>query len=220
VAVRYEKIFEGHDEGASPKDTSAERRNGTGQRLQRQGNCWESELEAWKKYYRGKGKQIRRTQDDFDRMDLGCALLIELTNLLHADMYQSNSETLNPAQKTPPRRAEDCSLLLSVTDPAMPYQPGSDVRYWLPEDRQLKQPATDAVIRDFLAARRQRDPASSEIHPKSAQLEAMLSTLSLDALEQRCKQLKSPPVRKLNRLQMAECILFDESANFAAKGQV
>ena len=176
-----------------------------GQRLQRQGDAWEKELEAWKKFQ-------KRSKEDSDRTDLGCAILLKFCDLLHASMFYSNSETVDRSRIVPARSGADCSLLLSVTDPKLPLQPSSEVRYWFPPERQLKQPQTDEVIRAFPILA--QESASSQCLPKSADLEALLAATSVDDLKDQCQKLYITPFGKLNRLQMAESILFHQ---FAAK---
>jgi hypothetical protein len=139
-----------------------------------------------------------------DRVTLGCELLIKLCDLLHAAMFQSNSESLEIrklSRTVPSRSGEDCSLLLSVTDPKLPLQPGSRERYWFPRERQLTQPQTVEEIKE-----------TSEPLIKSADLEALLATSSFADLKTQCTEQKSRPL-KLNRLQMAESILFARAAD-------
>ena len=170
-----------------------------GQRLQRQGQAWEAELKAW----------IRVCQPEpihANRATLGCAILLRFCDLLHTGMFQSNSETVDPSRTVPPRSGEDCSLLLSVTDPKLPTQPGSNVRYWFPEERQLKQPQTDEAIKSFRTSAHE-SPSSLSL-PKSADLEVLLKEKSLDDLTILCEQLNITGFAKLNRLQTAESILF------------
>ena len=172
-----------------------------GQRLQRQGNAWQTELNAWIKY---------RERDPVEeaRAILGCRILIEFCDLLHAEMFQSNSESLairNGSQTVPFRHGKDCSLLLSVTNGRLPPQLGSTgLRYCFPDHLQLQQPQTEEEITTWTAA-------SSPSLPKSAALEALLEENSFDALKGKCAELQIPG--KLNRLRMAESILFHESAD-------
>jgi len=174
-----------------------------GQRLQRQGNAWQTELNAWIKY-RNPGPVEKA------RAILGCRILIEFCDLLHAGMFQSNSESLairNGSQTVPFRHGKDCSLLLSVTNCKLPSQLGSTgVRYCFPDHLQLQQPQTEEEITTWAAA-------ASPSLPKSAQaaLEALLEENSFDALKTKCAELQIPG--KLNRLRMAESILFHESAD-------
>ena len=170
-----------------------------GQRLQRQGKAWQAELEDWKKF-------CKQDQIEKDRATLGCAILLRFCDLLHTGMFQSNSETVDPSRTVPPRSGEDCSLLLSVTDPKLPTQPGSNVRNWFPKERQLKQPQTDEAIESFRISAQKS--ASSLSLPKSADLEELLKEKSLDDLTNLCEQLNITRIEKLNRLQMAESILF------------
>ena len=139
-----------------------------------------------------------------ERVTLGCELLIKLCDLLHAEMFQSNSESLEIrelSRTVPSRTSEDCSLLLSVTDPKLPLQPGSKERYWFPKERQLKQPQKVEPIGE-----------TSEPLIKSADLEVLLATRSFADLKEQCTKLQSRPL-KLNRLQMAESILFAQAAS-------
>ena len=197
-AFSYEKIFEGHDEGVSGEDPKAQLRNGVGQRLQRQGNAWKGELRDWIKHR--KPQQVEE-----GRVTLGCDLLIEFCDLLHTQMFQSNSETVDRCQIVPARSGADCSLLISVTDPTLPKQPGSVVRYWFPPERQLKQPQTEEAVRGV------QQSASSLSLPRSDALEALLKTSSFNDLKQQCERLEITHFGKLNRLQMAESILFQTS---------
>ena len=143
---------------------------------------------------------------------LGCAILLKFCDLLHASLFYSNSETVDWSRIAPARSGTDCSLLLSVTDLKLPLQPSSDVRYWFPPDGNLKQPQTDEVIRAFPILA--QESASSQCLPKSADLEALLAATSVDDLKDQCQKLYITPFGKLNRLQMAESILFHQ---FAAK---
>ena len=161
--------------------------------------AWQAELKDWKKY-------CNPAQIDADRATLGCAILLRFCDLLHTGMFQSNSETVDPSRTVPPRSGEDCSLLLSVTDPKLPTQPGSNVRNWFPQERQLKQPQTDEAIGSFRIS--SQKSASSLSLPKSADLEELLKEKSLDDLTNLCKQLNITHIAKLNRLQTAESILF------------
>ena len=170
-----------------------------GQRLQRQGQAWEAELKAWIRVC--KPEPIHA-----NRATLGCAILLRFCDLLHTGMFQSNSETVDPSRIVPPRSGEDCSLLLSVTDPKLPTQPGSNVRNWFPKERQLKQPQTDEAIESFCISAQKS--ASSLSLPKSADLEELLKEKSLDDLTILCEQLNITGFAKLNRLQTAESILF------------
>ena len=174
-----------------------------GQRLQRQGDAWRVELKSWIIYT----KTVTTVTDVVRaRVTLGCELLIKLCDLLHAEMFQSNSESLEIrklSRTVPSRSGEDCSLLLSVTDPKLPLQPGStrSERYWFPRERQLTQPQTVEEIKE-----------TSEPLIKSADLEALLATSSFADLKTQCTEQKSRPL-KLNRLQMAESILFARAAD-------
>ena len=170
-----------------------------GQRLQRQGKGWEAELEAWIRYCQSEPIHANRAT-------LGCAILLRFCDLLHTGMFQSNSETVDPSRTVPPRSGEDCSLLLSVTDPKLPTQPGSNVRNWFPKERQLKQPQTDEAIKSFRTSAHE-SPSSLSL-PKSADLEVLLKEKSLDDLTILCEQLNITGFAKLNRLQTAESILF------------
>jgi hypothetical protein len=105
----------------------------------------------------------------------------------------------------PIRSGKDCSLLLSTTDPELESQPGSDVRHWFPEDRQLKQPQTEEAI----------DNTVLPPLVKSAALEALLEQMSSEQLRAQCKALGIQG--KLNRLQMAESILFERAAGKSRK---
>ena len=172
-----------------------------GQRLQRQGNAWQSELECW----------IRvRTQDPVEvaRARLGCCILIKFCDLLHEGMFQSNSESWKirkGSQTVSHRNGIDCSLLLSVTD-KLPSQTGSDGnRYCFPIERQLKQPQMDEDITRLT-------DASSPSLLKSAALEELLTENSFDGLKRKCEGLGITALGKLNRLRMAESILFHQSA--------
>ena len=174
-----------------------------GQRLQRQGNAWQTELNAWIKYR-------KRDPVEEARAILGCRILIEFCDLLHAEMFYSNSESLairNRSQTVPSRNGIDCSLLLSVTNGGLPPQLGSNgLRYCFPDHLQLQQPQTEEEITTWAAA-------ASPSLPKSAQaaLEALVEKNSFDALKEKCAELQIPG--KLNRLRMAESILFHESAD-------
>ena len=125
-------------------------------------------------------------------------------------MFKSNSESLqirNRVCKAPTRYDVDCSLLLSETDPALPVQPGSDgLRFWIPEERQLQQPQTVEEIQEAI-----QDTSLSLL--KSKNLEALLAASSLDDLKKQCAKLNIQPLGKLNRLQMAESILFHQSTS-------
>jgi len=177
-------------------------RNGAGQRLQRQGDAWQTELNAWIKYR-------KRDPVEEARATLGCRILTEFCDLLHIEMFQSNSESLeirNRSQTAPCRNNKDCSLLLSVTNGSLPPQLGSTgVRYCFPDHLQLQQPQTEEEITTWTAA-------SSPSLPKSAALEALLKENSFDDLKTKCEISGLPP-GKLNRLRMAESILFHESAD-------
>ena len=172
-----------------------------GQRLQRQGNAWQTELNAWIKYR-------KRDPVEEARATLGCRILTEFCDLLHIEMFQSNSESSairNGSQTVPFRHGKDCSLLLSVTNCKLPPQLGSTgLRYCFPDHLQLQQPQTEEEITTWTAA-------SSPSLPKSAALEALLEENSFDALKMKCAELQIPG--KLNRLRMAESILFHESAD-------
>ena len=180
-----------------------------GQRLQRQGDAWRQERDAWINYQRT--IQSGATPEEIARVSLGCDILIGFCDLLHADMFRSNSESLeirNQTRTLPTRDCIDCSLLLSVTDPNLPKQPGGGgLRYWFPQERQLKQPQTEEPI-----------PTSEQASPpvlNSADLEALLENSSFEDLEKQCKQLQITPFGKLNRLRMAESILFHQSAGIS-----
>jgi hypothetical protein len=125
-------------------------------------------------------------------------------------MFQSNSESLeirNRSQTAPCRNNKDCSLLLSVTNGSLPPQLGSTgVRYCLPGRLQLQQPQTEEEITTWAAA-----ASPSLPKPAQAALEALLEENSFDALKTKCAELQIPG--KLNRLRMAESILFHESAD-------
>ena len=108
------------------------------------------------------------------------------------------------------RGGKDCSLLLSVTDPELPPQPGSDARYWFPPKRQLKQPQMDVVSRAICSSA--QESASFLSLPKSADLEALLAENSFDDLKKLCEKLKITPIGNRNMLQTAESILFHECA--------
>ena len=181
-----------------------------GQRLQRQGDAWQQELKAWIKYQRSASKEVT------ERVSLGCAILIRFCDLLHADMFRSNSESLeirNRSRTLPSRDYTDCSLLLSVTDPDLPEQPGSGgVRYWFPPERQCKQPQTEEPIPSS-------EQASSPLLI-SADLQALLEKSSFDDLQERCKQLQITPFGKLNRLRMAESILFHTHTLFHQSARI
>ena len=180
-----------------------------GQRLQRQGNAWRQELACRIRY-------PQMTPVEEARATLGCTLLIKLCDLLHARMFQSNSESLaiGPSTVVPPRGGGDCSLLLSVTDSDLPLQPGSPTRYWFPKERQFRQPQTENAILEV------QHSASSLPLPKSADLEALLATRSFDELKEQCKELRCVPAKKkLNRLQMAQSILFAQAATSASKSR-
>jgi hypothetical protein len=71
----------------------------------------------------------------------------------------------------------------------------------------LTQPQTDKAILEV-----QRSAPSLPL-PKSADLEVLLSTSSLDDLKKQCENLKSKNLKKLKRLQMAESILFEQAAS-------
>jgi len=178
-------------------------RNGAGQRLQRQGDAWQTELNAWIKYR-------KRDPVEEARATLGCRILTEFCDLLHAEMFYSNSESLaipNRCQAVPFRNGIDCSLLRSVTNGRLPLQLGSNgLRYCFPDRLQLQQPQTEEEITTWTAS-----AASSPSLPKSAALEALLEENSFDALKTKCAELQIPG--KLNRLRMAESILFHESAD-------
>ena len=166
-----------------------------GQRLQRQGDAWRSELADWIKY------DPKREKVDVDRVTLGCEILIRYCDLLYVEMFLSNSESMEIRNGAAPiRSGKDCSLLLSTTDPELESQPGSDVRHWFPEDRQLKQPQTEEAI----------DNTVLPPLVKSAALEALLEQMSSEQLRAQCKALGIQG--KLNRLQMAESILFEQAA--------
>ena len=175
-----------------------------GQRLQRQGDAWQQELKAWIKYQRSASKVVT------ERVSLGCAILIRFCDLLHADMFRSNSESLeirNQTRTLPTRDCIDCSLLLSVTDPNLPKQPGGGgVRYWFPPDHAHSGRRARAVGR-----------LGTSLPPvlNSADLEALLEKSSFEDLEKQCKQLQITPFGKLNRLRMAESILFHQSAGIS-----
>ena len=174
-----------------------------GQRLQRQGNAWRGELKHWITF-------TKRDKVVIERVTLGCELLIKLCDLLHVEMFQSNSESLEIRELSrtmAPRNGVDCSLLLSVTDPALPLQPGSNQRYWFPKERQLKQPQTLEPLGE-----------TSEPLIKSADLETLLATRSFADLKEQCTQLKCRPLKR-NRLQMAESILFAQAAQAASKSR-
>ena len=146
-----------------------------------------------------------RSKVDVDRATLGCAILIKFCDLLHAGMFYSNSESLDTSQAVPDRSGKDCSLLLSVTDPKLPTQPGSSgLRYWFPPERQLKQPQADSEIHGFLTSA--QESASSRCPPKAADLLALVADASDEDLKNKCTQL-GIQVGRLNRLQMAEKIL-------------
>jgi hypothetical protein len=172
-----------------------------GQRLQRQGHAWETELDAWIQYR-------KRDPVEEARAILGCRILIAFCDLLHAQMFQSNSESLairNRSRTVPFRNGIDCSLLLSVTDGGLPAQHGSTgLRYCFPDHLQLQQPQTEEDITTWAAA-------ASPSLPKSAALETLLEENSFDALKRKCAELQIPG--KLNRLRMAERILFHEPAD-------
>jgi hypothetical protein len=165
-----------------------------GQRLQRQGDAWRSELDGWINLE-------KREKVKVDRVTLGCNILIKFCDLLHAEMFLSNSESLeirNGTQQVPSRSGRDCSLLLSTTD-KLPKQPGGDVRHWFPPARQLKQPQTEEAIDNTV------------LPPlKSAALEELLEQMSSEQLRAECRAMGIQG--KLNRLQMAESILFKRAA--------
>ena len=208
VIASYERIFEGHDNVEDAKDRLHERRNGLGQRLQRQANAWEGELKGWIKYDKNRSTQ------DVDRVTLGCTILIHYCALLHEQMTQCNTETVDReavvgrSRAVQSQRGEHSSLLLSVTDPKLPKQPGSQVRYWFPEDRQLKQPQSNQTVLDFLT-REQKSQASPL--RKSEDLDQLLTRNSFDDLKKLCTDMDIIPL-KLNRLRMAESILFSRCA--------
>ena len=172
-----------------------------GQRLQRQGNAWQSELDAWVNVCKPGPVEEARAR-------LGCGILIKFCDLLHARMFESNSESLairDRSQTVPHRNGIDCSLLLSVTD-KLPSQTGSDGnRYCFPIERQLKQPQMDEDITRLT-------DASSPSLLKSAALEELLTENSFDGLKRKCEGLGITALGKLNRLRMAESILFHQSA--------
>ena len=178
-----------------------------GQRLQRQGNAWQTELNAWIKY-RNPGPVEK------EQAILGCRILIEFCDLLHAEMFQSNSESLvirNRSQTVPFRNGIDCSLLLSVTNGRLPVQPGANgLRYCFPDRLQLQQPQTEAEITTWAAASSPSLPKS-----ESAALEALIEENSFDDLKRKCEELQISglPPGKLNRLRMAESILLHQSAD-------
>ena len=185
-----------------------------GQRLQRQGDAWRQERDAWINYQRT--IQSGATPEEIARVSLGCDILIGFCDLLHADMFRSNSESLeirNRSRTLPSRDYTDCSLLLSVTDPDLPEQPGSGgVRYWFPPERQCKQPQTEEPIPSS-------EQASSPLLI-SADLQALLEKSSFDDLQERCKQLQITPFGKLNRLRMAESILFHTHTLFHQSARI
>jgi len=186
-AASYEKIFEGHENIEEDKDPLQETRNGSGQRLQRQGDAWRKELKAWIRKKKRDPKHVARVK-------LGCAILIEYSDLLRDKLLQCNSEV---DRAVPAQAGQHRSLLLSVTDPALPVQPGSEVRYWFPEDRQCKQPP--------------RDQASLQCLPpplgNSQALNVLLTRNSVDELKELVEQLDITPRGKMNRLGMAESIV-------------
>lgn len=207
--VSYDGIFEGFD---NDEKNPTLRTGGTNQRLQRQDSAWQIELTAWLAHPNNKDASRRA------KVALGFEILSRYRDALHIKLHQCNSEREDLQDQQPPGGGKGFSaLLLSVTAP-LPNQPGgknagSERRQWFPPDRQTEQPQSDTDVENFLLSSKTSDPPQPppigclESHRG---LEDLLRVKSAFDLQQMCTE-RSIPCRKLNRLRMAESILFHDA---------